>query len=85
MGQAWHAAAAAAAGGSAGSGAAAAASLLPWEAAEVEHVRRALYGSHFLSTWGQRGWEFSIGLIMLELQPTSLLLVSVFGLVDAGV
>ena len=21
--------------------------------------------SHFLSTWGQRGWEFAIGLIML--------------------
>eukprot|EP00887_Chlorella_sp_A99_P000187 scaffold13.g187.t1 len=47
--------------------------------------RRALYGSHFLSTWGQRGWEFAVGLIMLELHPTSLLLVSTFGLLDSAI
>ena len=35
------------------------------EVAARPGVRRALYTSHFLSTWGQRGWEFAIGLIML--------------------
>ena len=29
-------------------------------------------------------WEFAIGLIMLELLPSSLALVSAFGLVDGG-
>jgi hypothetical protein len=43
-----------------------------------------LYASHFLSAWGQRGWEFACGLLMLRLAPSSLLLVSVFGLVDSG-
>lgn len=41
-----------------------------------------LYASHLLSTWGQRMWEFAIGLIMLELYPSSLALVSAYGLVD---
>jgi Ferroportin1 (FPN1) len=30
-------------------------------------ARLALYFSHFLSTWGQRMWEFAVSLIMLEL------------------
>lgn len=29
-------------------------------------------------------WEFAIGLILLELRPGSLALVSVFGLADSG-
>ena len=49
------------------------------------YAKSALYTSHFLSTWGQRMWEFAIGLIMLELYPSSLALVSTFGLVDGGV
>ena len=40
--------------------------------------------SHFLSTWGQRGWEFAVGLIMLELHPSSLALVALWGLLDAA-
>ncbi len=44
----------------------------------------ALYASHALSTWGQRMWEFAVGLLMLQLRPGSLLLVSVFGLIDGG-
>jgi iron-regulated transporter 1 len=47
-------------------------------------ARLRLQASHFLSTWGQRGWEFCVGLIMLELRPASLLLVAVWGLLDAG-
>lgn len=47
-------------------------------------ARLALYGSHFLSTWGQRAWEFLVGLVMLQVHPSSLLLVSVFGLCDAA-
>lgn len=47
-------------------------------------VKAALYASHFLSAWGERMWEFAIGLIMLELYPSSLALVSTFGLVDGG-
>ena len=46
--------------------------------------RLALYASHFLSTWGARAWEFAAGLVMLQLYPSSLLMVSVFGLCDAG-
>ncbi len=42
----------------------------------------SLYSSHLMSTWGQRMWEFAIGLIMLEMYPSSLTLVSAFGLVD---
>lgn len=38
-----------------------------------------------LSTWGQRGWEFTVGLLMLELHPSSLVLVALWGLVDAAV
>jgi hypothetical protein len=37
------------------------------------------------STWGERAWEFAVGLIMLELHPSSLLYVSLFGLLDAAV
>ena len=54
---------------------------------QSEAARRAwlaLYASHALSTWGQRMWEFAVGLLMLELRPGSLMLVSVFGLVDGG-
>ena len=46
--------------------------------------KTAIYISHFLSTWGSRMWEFAIGLIMLELYPSSLALVSAFGLVEGG-
>ena len=45
-------------------------------------ARFGLYASHALSTWGQRMWEFAVGLIMLDLYPSSLALVSAFGLVD---
>lgn len=47
-------------------------------------VKAALYASHFLSAWGIRMWEFAIGLILLELYPSSLALVSAFGLVDGA-
>lgn len=46
------------------------------------YAKSALYASHALSTWGQRMWEFAVGLIMLELYPSSLVLVSAFGLAD---
>ncbi len=45
-------------------------------------AKMSLYSSHLMSTWGQRMWEFAIGLIMLEMYPSSLALVSAFGLVD---
>lgn len=47
-------------------------------------ARHALQASHFLSAWSQRGWEFTVGLIMLELHPTSLVLVATWGLLDAA-
>lgn len=49
---------------------------------EPLYARFAMYTSHALSTWGQRMWEFAVGLIMLELYPSSLVLVSAFGLAD---
>ncbi|BDA48594.1 Solute carrier family 40 member 1 [Coccomyxa sp. Obi] len=57
---------------------------LKYQTGDISRAKLALYGSHFLSTWGQRMWEFAIGLILLELRPGSLALVSVFGLVDSG-
>jgi solute carrier family 40 (iron-regulated transporter), member 1 len=51
---------------------------------DSRRARQALYVSHFLSTWGQRAWEFLVGLVMLEIHPSSLLLVSIFGLCDAA-
>jgi iron-regulated transporter 1 len=53
-------------------------------AADARRARLALYCSHALSTWGQRGWEFTAGLVMFVIHPSSLLLVAVFGLCDAG-
>ena len=32
------------------------------------HTVWALYGSHFLSAWGERMWEFVVGLVR---QPTT--------------
>ncbi len=46
-------------------------------------AQSSLYTTHWLSTWDQRMWEFAIGLIMLEMCPSSLALVSAFGLVDS--
>jgi solute carrier family 40 (iron-regulated transporter), member 1 len=51
---------------------------------EARRARQSLYLSHFLSAWGSRAWEFTVGLVMLEVRPTSLLLVALFGLADAG-
>ena len=51
---------------------------VPW------HALTALYVSHGCSAWGQRMWEFDIGLVLLQLQPDSLQLVSIFGLADGG-
>lgn len=48
----------------------------------VQKARLALYGSHALAAWGQRSWEFAVGLIMLEVWPQSLALVSAYGLAD---
>lgn len=30
---------------------------------ELHKARRSLYGSHFLSAWGSRMWEFTVGLV----------------------
>ena len=61
-------------------------SLQPASTVQAQRAARwALYGSHALSTWGGRAWEFLIGLLMLQLWPQSFLLVSAFGLLDSGV
>ncbi len=39
-------------------------------------ARLALYSSHVLAAWGHRSWEFAVGLLMLQLRPGSLALVS---------
>jgi len=38
-----------------------------------------LYGSHFLSAWGERMWEFAVGLVLLRLQSASLFFVAAQG------
>ena len=57
--------------------------LLPAHAA-LAALSCGAQASHFLSTWGQRGWEFAVGLVMLELHPSSLLLVAVWGPAGCG-
>lgn len=49
---------------------------------QIRKARFSLYGSHALAAWGQRSWEFAVGLIMLEVWPQSLVLVSAYGLAD---
>ncbi|CAK9864685.1 unnamed protein product [Sphagnum jensenii] len=51
---------------------------------ELDRLVRCLYGSHFLSRWGDRMWEFAVSLLMLHVWPNSLLLVAVYGLVEAA-
>lgn len=36
------------------------------------------------AAWGVRQWEFAVGLLMLQLWPQSLALVSAYGLADSG-
>ncbi|CAM6128922.1 unnamed protein product [Calypogeia fissa] len=55
-----------------------------WEASRVGEVLPYLYGSHLLSRWGDRMWEFAVGLFMIEVWPTSLLLAAVYGLTEAA-
>eukprot|EP00882_Tetradesmus_deserticola_P024070 GHRQ01026291.1.p1 GENE.GHRQ01026291.1~~GHRQ01026291.1.p1 ORF type:complete len:177 (+),score=49.58 GHRQ01026291.1:161-691(+) len=41
-----------------------------------------LYAAHALARWAWRTWEFAVALILMRLQPSSLLLVSVYGFLD---
>ncbi|KAI5058958.1 hypothetical protein GOP47_0025277 [Adiantum capillus-veneris] len=41
-----------------------------------------LYLSHFLTRWGSRMWEFGVGLFMISVWPNSLVLTSIYGLVE---
>jgi len=49
-----------------------------------EKARMAMYASHGLSMWGQRAWEFLVGLVMIEIYPSSLFLVALFGICDSA-
>lgn len=51
---------------------------------DAARARWAIYGSHFLSMWGQRMWEFAVGLAMLSLYPRSLAWVAAAGLLQSG-
>lgn len=54
------------------------------KASRVGEMLPYLYGSHFLSRWGDRMWEFAVGLFMFEVWPTSLLLAAIYGLTEAA-
>ncbi|KAL6755200.1 hypothetical protein V8C86DRAFT_3137942 [Haematococcus lacustris] len=47
-------------------------------------AQHALMAAYCLAAWAWRSWEFAVALLLLHLYP-SLLLVSVYGLVDNGV
>lgn len=51
---------------------------------EASHTSAVLClcGTHALARWGWRTWEFAVALILIKLFPDSLLLVSIFGLLD---
>ncbi|KAF3790314.1 Solute carrier family 40 member 2 [Nymphaea thermarum] len=44
---------------------------------------RKLYLGHFLSRWGARMWEFSVGLYMINIWPDSLLFTALYGVVES--
>ena len=43
-------------------------------------LRRVLYLSHFFAQWAERMWEFSVVLFLSSIAPSSLFLVSSYGL-----
>ncbi|RDX66340.1 Solute carrier family 40 member 1, partial [Mucuna pruriens] len=43
-----------------------------------------LYIGHFLSRWGARMWEFSVGLYMINIWPESLLYAAIYGAVESA-
>ncbi|XP_020578242.1 solute carrier family 40 member 1-like isoform X3 [Phalaenopsis equestris] len=43
-----------------------------------------MYVGHFLSRWGARMWEFSVGLYMINILPDSLLFTAIYGVVEAA-
>ncbi|KAM0849635.1 hypothetical protein ACQ4PT_053603 [Festuca glaucescens] len=45
---------------------------------------RRLYVGQFLSRWGARMWEFSVGLYMIRIRPNSLLFAAVYGVVESS-
>lgn len=48
------------------------------------HLIRYLYFGHFLSRWGTRVWEFSVGLYMISIWPDSLLFAAIYGAVESA-
>ncbi|XP_019053216.1 PREDICTED: solute carrier family 40 member 1-like [Nelumbo nucifera] len=43
-----------------------------------------LYVGHFLTRWGTRMWEFSVGLYMIHIWPKSLLFAAIYGVVESA-
>ena len=43
---------------------------------------RSLYVAHALATFCERGWEFAIGLFILEVFPDTLMPVAIYGIVE---
>ncbi|XP_057458238.1 solute carrier family 40 member 2-like isoform X2 [Lotus japonicus] len=43
-----------------------------------------LYIGHFLTRWGNRMWEFSVGLYMIHIWPDSLLYAAIYGAVESA-
>jgi len=48
---------------------------------EDQHIHN-LYAAHALATFCERGWEFAIGLFILEVFPNSLLPVAAYGVAE---
>ena len=50
--------------------------------ADKHRAALLLLGSHFLTAWGWRTWEFSIALLLMAVSPDSMALVALYGLLD---
>ncbi|GAX73941.1 hypothetical protein CEUSTIGMA_g1391.t1 [Chlamydomonas eustigma] len=48
-------------------------------------INLSLMSSYFLAAWAWRGMEFTIALVLIDLYPDSLLLVSIYGVLDNAV
>ncbi|GAX73942.1 hypothetical protein CEUSTIGMA_g1392.t1 [Chlamydomonas eustigma] len=52
---------------------------------QFRSIRSSILLSYFMASWARRGMEFTIALVLIDLYPDSLLLVSIYGLVDNSV
>lgn len=49
---------------------------------QYNSLKKYLCIAHFLSTWGTRAFEFAAAIVLVQMWSTSLVFITVYGLVD---